>query len=106
MITRFFTTTFSIYRFAWVSEKATNSLLGTFAGHIQQAKAELSQNLGLSMTRTYNIWLASTVNVQEGDTLVSGSDSYSVRAINKRTYLGSNQHYQLIAEKDEDYVSE
>lgn len=99
MINRLFTTTFSIQRPEWSEDSAGLATVETFKGHLQQARPELAQQLGLALTKTFTIWCASDADVQEGDTLTSGDDTYSVRAVQTNNY-GQNAHKELIAEKN------
>ena len=111
-IERFFTTTFTVLRDVFTgsgaSQNSSQSTIGTFKGQIQQADDELTENLGLAFTETYTIWCAVDTDVEEGDTLQSGNNSYSIRAINKRTYVTGrpqNQHLELVVELNKDYAS-
>ncbi len=111
-VERFFTTTFTVVRDVWTgsgaTKKSTQSNVGTFLGHIQQADAELTESLGLSFTEAYRIWASRDADVEEGDTLQAGNNTYSVKAINKRTYAAGreqNQHLEIMVELNKDYAS-
>ena len=103
-IERFYKTEFSIKRNTWVDESgysySAESTIGTFMGHLQQARAELIENLNLNFTNTFTIWCASASGVLVGDRLTAGSNSYSVRAIQDNTSVGTNKHFELIVERD------
>jgi len=105
MISDFFTTSFTVKRPTWKTDGQDNEYTekeeaGAFLGHLQQAQAELVQNLGLSFTKAYSVWCAFGTDVKEGDTIVAGDVSYSVRA--KRDHMvGSNEHVELVVELDE-----
>ena len=107
MIDRFFNTTFTVLRMSWSGESSAEISKNSFTGHIQQARAELAEQLGLTFSKAFTIWCDNNADVEEGDTLNDGNYSYSVKAINKRDYnIGSgNEHLQLIIERDEDYIS-
>jgi hypothetical protein len=100
MISRLFTSTFSVERPEWSGDSAGLAEVDSVNGHIQQARPELTQQLGLSMTKTYTIWFPVDADIQEGDTLTKGDESYSVRAVQKNEY-GQNPHLEVIAEKNE-----
>jgi hypothetical protein len=98
MISRLFTTTFSVQRPEWSEDSAGLAELDDVQGHLQQARPELTQQLGLAMTKTYIIWFPVDADIQEGDRLICGEDSYSVRAVQTNNY-GQNPHLEVIAEK-------
>jgi len=100
MIDRLFTTTFNVERMEWGDDSAGLTDLDPITGHIQQMRPELTTQLGLSMTKTYIIWCSVDADVQEGDTLTNGSDSYSVKAMQINNY-GQNPHKELTVEKNE-----
>lgn len=105
MIADFFTTTFSVKRSVWTTDVdgnpySTEAVQGTFDGHIQQARAELIENLGLTFTKAFSVWCALDTDVADGDTLVTDTATYSVRAI-QRNAIGGNAHLELIVEQDD-----
>jgi hypothetical protein len=104
-ITDFFKTSFSVGRFTWSDESASESIVSSFYGHLQQANSELVEHLGLSFSTAFSIWCPITANVSIGDTLNDGSHTYSVKAINLRNFAGTQKHLELTVERDEDYVS-
>lgn len=99
MIERFFTTTFTYFRQVWVGDSSGEVSQGTFIGHIQQSTDEnLTQSLGLSFTKTFELWCPLATEVEEGDRLVNGSKEYMVRFKIERK-VGNNQHLRLLIEK-------
>lgn len=100
MIDRFFTTTFTVKRMSWSNESSAEISKTSISGCIQQATAELAEGYRLDFTKAYSVWCTASADVEVGDTLANGSDTYSVKAI--IDYLqGSNTHKELICEKDE-----
>lgn len=100
MISRFFITTFTVKRMnAYASNKTTEASVGTISGHLQQLTAELTQQLGMTMTKSFRVWCAVGSNVQEGDSLEEGGNTYSVKAVQTNNY-GANQHLELLVEKN------
>ena len=83
----------------WSGDSAAETEQGTFKGHLQQARAEDVENLKLVFTKTFAVWCPVDTDVEEGDTLEMGGNSYSVKAIKTLNY-GNNQHLELIVEKD------
>ena len=102
MLSKRFDTTFTNSRMVWYEESAELIELISFKGHIQQLNAELSQSLGLTFTKGYSIWCPLETNVEQGDELVSGSNTYTVKAI-KKFNIGVNKHTQLFVGKVESY---
>jgi hypothetical protein len=105
MIQDFFTTEFAVKRMTWLTDDEDNkyssdTLIGTFLGHIQQANINLVQSLGLTFTKTYSVWCPVDTNVREGDKLETETETYSVRAVQKNN-IGCNKHLELIIELDE-----
>ena len=98
-IERFLTQSFTQYRQVYTANKSVDTLVGTLLGHIQQTQPELVQELGITFTKAYSIWFASDVDVRVGDTLVIGSDKYSVKAIQDNTFVSSNKHFECVAER-------
>lgn len=99
-LSQFFTTVFAVKRMSWSNESASEISKTNVSGHLQQAKAEDTENLKLSFTKTFSIWCAVDADVMEGDTMESGGKTYTVRAVKVLNY-GGNQHKQLIAERNE-----
>lgn len=98
-IKRFFTTSFTVTRQTWTGDSSALVSQGTFDGHIQQASADIMQQYeGLRLTKAWIIWCAPTVDVEEGDRITQGSDTYDVRFIENRN-MGANAHLHLICEK-------
>jgi hypothetical protein len=105
VITDYFTTTFTVSRSEWTQDgegnlQSTEAAVTTFKGHIQQASAELVENLGLSLTKSFTVWCLPSVNVKAGDTITDGSRSFSVRAV-MANVIGAHAHFELVVELDE-----
>lgn len=105
MISKFFTTTFTIYRNVWSTdlngfESSDESDVGTFRGHLQQISAEQSLNLGMNFTTSFQIWCSPTTDVKVGDRISVGEIFYSVRAIQDNGMVGINKHLQVFVELD------
>jgi len=103
MISRNYTTTFTIQRNVWTTADGYSSsalgTIGTFKGHIQQASPEMVENLGLNFTVPYIAWCDPSTSVKLGDTLVVGTNRYDVRLIQDNSFIGANKHLELILEK-------
>jgi len=102
-IQRFFTKSFTITRMVWTNESSSEISQGTVKGHLQQLIDDETQHLGLAFTKSFRLWCSVDSDIQEGDTIDDGLDTYSVKAINKRNYaVGSlNQHLEVFIERDE-----
>jgi hypothetical protein len=100
MIERLFTTNLTVSRPVWTGDSAINTVTGTFGGHMQQARAELAQQLGYAMTKTFIIWCPIGTDVQEGDSLTDGTNTFSVRGVQVNNN-GANPHKELTVEKNE-----
>lgn len=99
-ISRFFTTTFTITRQVWSGDSSALVSQGTFKGHIQQTGADVLQLYqGLRLAKAWSVWCASDTDVQEGDRITEGSNSYNVRFVENRN-VGSDGHLQLILEEN------
>jgi len=99
-IEKFFTKIFTVKRQEWSGDSSSNISQGTFNGHIQQGVAKAYQeDLGFRFTKAYTIWCPSDTDVQEGDRLEDGSDTYDVRFLINRG-IGDNGHLELIVEKN------
>lgn len=106
MIEKFFTTTFEVNRAEWKTDESSNQYselvtIGTFLGHLQQASAQLAENLGLNMTKTFTIWCPVDTHVIEGDSIETYEAIYTVRAIQKNN-TGVNQHLEIVVELDQE----
>lgn len=97
-ILKHFTTTFSVERMSWSGDSSALVSQGTFKGHLQQARPEQSEAIGLRWTITFTIWCAIDADVKMQDRLTVGSDVYSVRAVQTNN-VGVNKHLELIVEK-------
>lgn len=102
MITNRYTTQFANSRMVWSGEYSEIDDANVFYGHIQQVNAELSQSLALTFTKAYSIWCPLNTDVQAGDNLTSGGETYTVKAI-KELAVGNNKHKQLFVEKQDLY---
>jgi len=96
-IDRFYNKTFTIKRMVWTGNVSAESSTGSFSGHIQQARPEVAQQLSMVYTKSFIVWCDESIDVQEGDTLTEGSNTYSVKAVQSNIY-GENQHKELIVE--------
>lgn len=105
-IESFYTVLFTINRQAWGTDgegnpESTLEEVGTFNGHLQQARPELASNLGLSLTKAFSIWCPSTTSVLEGDILESVHGKFSVKAVQNNGFVGGNKHLELVVQLDE-----
>ena len=104
MLDQHFTTEFTVRRSVWTEDEDDNKyseeqVIGTFLGHIQQAQADLVQNMGLSLTRPYKILASLNTDIVSGDTVESNDGMYSIKAI-KKVELGLNPHLVLVVQQD------
>ena len=100
MISRFYTDTFTNTRMSFVNNRSTLVSVGSFKGHIQQARAELAEQLNSVWTRTFSLWCETDTDVQDGDVITYNGDTYNVKAIQLNN-IGDNSHLEIIIEKDE-----
>lgn len=103
MISKFFTTTFTVNRSVWSTDvngfqSSEESVVGTFKGHLQQLTAEQALNLGLNFTTPFSVWCPTGTNVIIGDNLTANSVNYTIRAIQNNGLVGVNKHLQLYVE--------
>ena len=106
-IDKYYTKTFSVNRMVQdAGEKWGQELgvIGSFNGHIQQISRELTETLKSQFNLTHMIWCSLDEDVEVGDVLTEGSNTYSIKAIDRKE-LGANKHFELLAEKKEDYAS-
>jgi len=106
MIDRFYTETVTVGRQTKKTDDDGNKYsefeeVGTITGHLQQARAELAESLGMDLTKSFSLWCAVGADVEAGDTLTIDSVEYSVRAVQENN-VGGNKHLELIIEKNED----
>lgn len=102
MISRFYTTAFTVKRQTWSGDSSALVTQSSFSGHLQQGAPENYQQFeGLKFSKAYTIWCPSTTNVQEGDRLSEGSNTYDVRFVINRN-VGANGHLELIVEKSDE----
>jgi len=100
MISRFFTTTFTITRMVWSGDSSTRSSQGTFLGHVQHAGDEEMQNeLDIAFAKKYRIWCPVDTDVFRDDKLTADGFQYIVKFI-KENKIGNQQHLELICERD------
>ena len=103
MIGDHYVTTFTAKRMVWNTDLSGNkyaelSDINNFNGHIQQSSMELAQSVGLTFTKTFTIFCALDADVSEGDQLVSGNFTYTVKS--KQEFAnGDNAHLELICER-------
>lgn len=101
-ISSFYTTTFTVKRQTWANNKSTLATKDTFKGHLQQASAEVMQQYeGLRHTKAWEIWCAPDTDVEEGDRIEVGADTYDARFIQDRD-IGSDGHLHIIVEKHDE----
>ena len=105
MIQDFFTKYFAVTRPSWSTDEEGNSFstlveTSSFYGHIQQAQAEDTQSLGLTLTKPFVIWCDLDTDILEGDTIQSVDGYYSVKAI-KKLLVGANKHLRIVVQEDE-----
>ena len=98
-IERFYTTTFTVYRLAYVANKGSYSSNGTFLGHIQQAQAELQEQLVDMFSRMFIVWCAVGTDIQEGDRINDGTNDYKVKAV-RLNNVGANTHLEVVVHKN------
>lgn len=98
-IERFYTTTFTKLRLSYVANKGTYGANGTFVGHIQQAQAELQEQLTDLFSRVFIVWCAIGTDIQEGDRINDGTDNYKVKAV-RTNNVGNNTHLEIVVHKD------
>lgn len=101
-ISRFYTTTFTVYRQVYVGNKSSLSSIGTFDGHIQQASPEIAEFIGISFSKAFTVWCDESEDVQESDVIEDGATQYIVRAKQNNVAAGDNKHLQLIVQLKED----
>lgn len=106
-ITKFYTKSFSVKRMTqdagakWGQELG---VIGTFNGHLQQASSDLTETLKSQFNLAHKIWCAIGENIEVGDILTEGTDTYSVRAVDRKE-IGANKHLEILAERKEVYAS-
>lgn len=102
-IERFYTTTIAVTRMEWTNESSAEASVGSFTGHIQQARPEFAEQIAEAWGKTFIVWCAKGTDVEPGDTLtISTGDyagTYSVKNAQTNA-VGANQHLELTAIKD------
>lgn len=101
-IERFFTKSAVVLRMAEGEEDGhyiqQESEVGTVAGHLQQADAELVAQLGLSLTQAFTFWCGVSEDIQEGDKLRIESVLYGVKAVMRVDASPRNPHLEIVLE--------
>lgn len=100
MISRFFTTAFTVKRMVWSGDSSREIAQTGFSGWLQQASMDMVRNTAMSFGRVFIIRCPITTDIQAGDTLDDGVNTYSVKSINIHQH-GRNCHKQLLVDKDE-----
>ncbi|MDP2654895.1 MAG: hypothetical protein Q8Q08_12815 [Candidatus Omnitrophota bacterium] len=104
MISRFYTTTFTIKRLTYASNIGTWGATGTFLGHLQQVTQEQVIRLANALVVSHAIWCATDTDVEIGDALEITGRTFTVRAIQTND-TGANAHLELLVEEDTEPVS-
>jgi len=102
-IERFCNTTIAVTRMSWSGESSAEVSVGSFSGHIQQANAELAQQISEAWGKTFLVWCDKGTDVEAGDTLTittgDHAGTYSVKNV-LQNVVGVNQHLELTVIKD------
>ena len=102
-IAKFFTTTVDITRMVWVDRKSTETAVGSFKGHVQQAQPEFVESIGEAWGKVFLLWSAKGIDIQVGDTVTIDSGDYVGTYSVKNKQLnatGANQHQEFVLIKD------
>ncbi len=87
----------------WTGNSSTDTALGSFNGHVQQASAEFALQMQSAFGSVFTIWCPKGTDVKTGDTVTIATGdyagTYNVRAIQKNA-TGANQHLELVVIKD------
>lgn len=102
MINQKFNTIFTNSRMLWYEDEAELQSAVGFYGHIQQLGAEAATSLGIAWTKAYKVWCPIGTDIQEGDEIGEGGNTYNVKGV-KSLDLGNNKHKELYVEKIESY---
>lgn len=98
-ISRLFTESIAVTRMVWAGNSSSESSIGSFSGHIQQAQPATAESIGETWSKVFSIWCALDTDVTEGDKLVVASGNYAatynVQQIQKNA-IGSNTHLELV----------
>lgn len=99
MIERLFTESISVARLSWTGDLASEGVVGSFTGHVQQASPEMAESLGETWSKVFSVWCALGTDVIEGDklTIATGNyaGTYNVKQIQKNA-TGANAHLELV----------
>lgn len=100
-ITDFFTTTFTIWRFGYVGDKASLSQIGSMVAHIQQARMELVEEMELTFSKAFTVWCPLATDIQDNDTIIdTDGNVYVVKAFWKnKVTVATNKHIELLIEE-------
>ena len=100
MISRFFTTTFTVTRMVWSGDSSARVSQGTFLGHVQHSEnEEMQSQIDIAFAKEYTIWCPVDTDVMRDDRLTANGFIYTVKFI-KENKVGNNQHLELICERD------
>lgn len=100
-IERNFDETFTVKRISYSGNKGTFQTVGTFTGHIQMYSEQERVNIKEVASSSHRIWCSTDTDVETGDKIEKGSDVYSVKYINERTY-GRNAHLEVYVQRNEE----
>ena len=102
-IERFYTTTITNTRMTWSGDSSAEVSVGSFSGHIQQARPEHASAIAEVWGQTFIIWCDEATDVEASDTLTIASGEYAgtYNAKNVQTNaVGGNKHLEITAIKD------
>lgn len=75
------------------NNKASLSEIATVDCHLQQASPEYNSTTAESYKIDYLMWCPRDTDLQEGDTILQGSQKYTVRSIQDNV-VGHNKHFE------------
>ncbi len=105
MIEDFYSTTMTQYRHVWKKDESENNYselteIGDIPGHLQQMKADLAVNLGMSLTKSFVFWCDKDEDIADNDVLKDGDDEYTVSAVKSLDITpAENKHKQVYLQK-------
>ena len=102
-ISDWYVTTFTAKRMVWGTDGDNNEYaqledIPSFNGQIQQSSMQLAQSLNMQFTKTFTVFCAIDTDVAEGDQLVSGGFTYTVK-YKQEFRNGDNAHLELVCER-------